>query len=197
MTATNQLVRKRSARPAMRLLVLAFVTLACAACNDGNWWWTSFLDPTQVSGDFTRPMMSEIQRSLSFEDTPPGVPGAEEPTVEDTVLVLEPYRLEPEDTIFISIPQFVEYEEVTLLQPAVNEVGEIQIPQLGWIHVGGLTAKEVEAEIRDLSIQKGLFRAGTVPPITVQFPRQKQRFFNVYGGIPARIRTGSSSRTSA
>ncbi len=165
--------------------VVAAIPLVAACSGCGNWWWTSFLDPTQVSGDFRRPMITEIQRSLSFEDTPPGIPGSEEPTAEDLVAVLEEYRLEKDDAIGIRIPRFNEYEMVTDLMLIVNEVGDVQIPQLGWIHVGGMTAREVEAEIRDQTIQKGIFRADGAPPIQVTFPQQRQRFFNIFGGVTA------------
>jgi len=168
---------------AMRASLLFATVGAIAGC--GNWWWTSFLDPTQVSGDFKRPMISEIQRSLTFEDTPPGIPGAEEPTPEDAVAIVEEYRLEPNDVVGIRIPQFLEYEPVTDLTLTVNEVGDVQIPQLGWVHVEGMTAREVDAEIRDLCVQKGIFREESIPPIQVVFPRQRQQFFNIFGGVTA------------
>jgi len=168
---------------AIRVSLLFVTAGTIAGC--GNWWWTSFLDPTQVSGDFKRPMISEIQRSLTFEDTPPGIPGAEEPTPEDAVAIVEEYRLEPNDVVGIRIPQFLEYEPVTDLTLTVNEVGDVQIPQLGWVHVEGMTAREVDAEIRDLCVQKGIFREESIPPIQVVFPRQRQQFFNIFGGVTA------------
>lgn len=177
MVGMSRLMGSRAGRG----LGLLAVAAACSGC--GNWWWTSFLDPTQVSGDFRRPMISEIQRSLSFEDTPPGIPGAEEPTPEDAVAVIEEYRLEPNDVVSIRIPQFFEYEPVTDMSPMVNELGDIQVPQLGWIHVGGLTAREVESELRDQIVQKGIFKEGRTPPIQVVFPRQRQQFFNIFGGV--------------
>ncbi|MBN1492434.1 MAG: hypothetical protein JXA69_21155, partial [Phycisphaerae bacterium] len=57
-------------------VVAALAASASCGCSS-NWLWNSFLDPTSLSGGFRRTMMSEIQQSLTFEDTPPGVPGAE------------------------------------------------------------------------------------------------------------------------
>lgn len=168
----------------MRAMALVSLVVVCGGCGS-NWLWTSFLDPTQVSGDFQRPVISEIQRSLSFEDTPPGIPGAEEPTPEDAVAVVEEYRLEKDDVFSLRIPKFVEYEPITELVLVVNEMGDVQIPQLGWLHVGGLSARELEAEIQDQCVQQGIFREGSTPPIQIQFPRQRQQFFNVFGGVPA------------
>ncbi len=161
----------------------AIVVLACSGC--GNWWWTSFLDPTQVSGDFRRPVVSEIQRSLTFEDTPPGLASAEDPTPEDLVAVVEEHRLEKDDAIGIRIPRFVEFEPVTELNLVVNAVGDVQIPQLGWLHVAGMTARELEAEIIDQCIQKGIFREDAAPPIQIFFPRQRQQYFNIFGAVAA------------
>jgi len=170
-----------SIRRVARALAALLLAVGCAGC--GNWWWTSFLDPTQVSGDFRRQEIVEIQRSLTFEDTPPGIPGAEDPTPEDTVAILEEHRLEPDDLVQIRIPRFVEYEMYTDLAVVVNEVGEIQVPQLGWIHVEGMTARELEQHLQDLMVQQGIFREGNVPPITIIFPRQTQRYFNIFGGV--------------
>jgi polysaccharide export outer membrane protein len=177
-------MRRLSAGPAQAVGLL-IAAVASGGCNGSNWLWTSFLDPTQVSGDFKRTPISEIQRSLSFEDTPPGIPGAEEPTAEDLVATAEERLIEPDDVLYIEIPQFVEYEPVTRLQLTVSEVGDIQIPQLGWIHVEGMSAKDVEAEIRDLCVQKGIFKEGGVPPITITFLRPRQRYFNIFGGVAA------------
>lgn len=176
-------ISRSSTIQATPVLTLLLAAAACGGC--GNWWWTSFLDPSQVSGDFRRPMISEIQRSLSFEDTPPGIPGAEEPTAEDLVAIAQEYRLEPNDVVGIRIPQFVEYEPVSDLTLTVNEVGDVQVPQLGWIHIEGMTAREVEAEVRDQMVQRRLFKEGNTPPIQVVFPRQRQQFFNIFGGVTA------------
>ena len=174
----------RSRPPAARVAwmwTLAALGIVCGGC--GNWWYTSFLDPTRLSAGFQRPMISEIQQSLTFEDAPPGIPGAEEPTAEDTVAQVEEYRLGAGDSIQLRILDFVSRGVETVLDLTLNDVGNIQVPQLGWIHVLGMTGPELEEEIRDRAIQAGIFQEGSQPIIQVTFLTQRQRMFNIVGAV--------------
>ncbi|MBN1488361.1 MAG: SLBB domain-containing protein [Phycisphaerae bacterium] len=171
------------------------VLAASASCGcSSNWLWNSFLDQTALSGGFRRTMMSEIQQSLTFEDTPPGVPGAEEPTVEDTVAHMEEYRLAPTDSFEIRSERY-DLDAMGRLSSVpvafttvVSEVGDAQIPQfpeLGWINVEGMTAREVEREIRDRVVQQGLMRDDeqVVQAIQVSILAQHERMFSVTGAV--------------
>lgn len=164
------------------LLAVAVVVAGTAGCG-ANWLTTSFLDPTDVNAGYNRTSISEIQRSLSFADTPPDVPGAEEPTPDDLVAVLEEYRLTVGDAVEIRIMDIVQRGIESVYQLTVNEVGDIQIPQLGWIRVDGMTARDVEQAVIDRAVQRGLFIRDKLPPVQIVFlTRQKQRF-SVSGAV--------------
>jgi polysaccharide export outer membrane protein len=168
-------------------LVLVSV-LWCTGCpegpNSGTWLWTSFLDQTKMSAGFQRPIISEIQQSLTFEDTPPGIPGAEDPQPEDVVAVLEEYRLGVGDSFEVRILDFIQTGQESVFTPTVTEAGLAHIPQLGWIHVEDMTIREVETEIRDLAYQKGIFReGGREPVIQILLLTQRQSVFNITGAV--------------
>lgn len=167
----------------MQLAFLGAIAAAGGCSETPPWLWTTFLDPTKMSAGYNRQTISQIQRSLSFEDTPPGVPGAEEPTVEDAVAVFEDYRLGVGDQIEVRIRNFMERGFETVLQLVLSDVGEVQVPQLGWVNVEGLTAKEVEQELRDRAVQQGLFTEENAPPFQVTILSQRQRIFNISGAI--------------
>src|SRR5690606_41774570 len=61
-------------------LLLPLLSAGCASP-----WWNSFLDPSQVGNFRESNIVNEIQQTISFRDTPPGVAGATDPTPEDLV----------------------------------------------------------------------------------------------------------------
>lgn len=167
--------------------LLTFAVLAASVgCKETPpWIWSTFLDPTKVSAGYNRQSISQIQRSLSFEDTPPGVPGAEDPTVDDTVATFEDYRLGVGDQVELRSRNYMERGMESVFQMVVSDAGEIQVPQVGWVQVEGLTAKEVEQELKDQAVQLGLFSETNLPSIQVTILSQRQRLFNISGNVQA------------
>ena len=59
--------------PRAAVPILLVLTTGCASV-----WWNSFLDPSQVGNFHDNNVVNEIQQTISFRDTPGGVPGATE-----------------------------------------------------------------------------------------------------------------------
>lgn len=167
----------------MRLIMMGAAALIVGCNETPPWLWTTFLDPTKVSAGYNRQSISQIQRSLSFEDTPPGVPGAEEPTVEDTVAIFEDYRIGVGDQLELRSRNFLDRGFELAIQTVVSDAGEIQLPNVGWIKIEGLTAKETEQELQQQAISSGMFTEGNAPPIQITVLSPRQKLFNISGAI--------------
>ena len=64
----------------------------------------AWLDPTLV-GAFDRDRTLEIRSSLTLEDTPSGIPGADYPAPIDHVLIEQEYPISSGDTLAIEIDE--------------------------------------------------------------------------------------------
>ena len=104
------------------------LTLPCCAGCPGAWW-NSFLDPTQV-GNFRENVVNEIQDTISFEDTPTGIPNAVDPTPDDLVAYVDAYRLGPGDTLQIRILDFLVYGTESEFTLQVDALGYIDVQHL-------------------------------------------------------------------
>jgi polysaccharide export outer membrane protein len=168
-----------------RIGLLATVVLALSGCENGlsNAWWNAFLDPTAV-GNFRHDTVMDIQRSISFRDTPVGIVGAEDPKPSDLVADVSEYEIGPGDSLQIVLLDFVQLGAETNLAPTVDELGYIDLPQLGSMRTTGRTARELKSDI----IQKAK-AAGIYQPeddritVTVTVTNPLQRMYNVSGQL--------------
>ncbi len=168
--------------------VCAVAILLLSGC--ASVWWNSLLDPSQV-GNFHENIVSEIQQTISFRDSPSGIPGATDPTPEDLVQTVEEYETGVGDQLSIRILDLLQRDVESEFRPIVDELGYIHVPQLGWIHVEGMTARELRSEIIQKLKESGLFRPeGGEPTVVIEFLLQQQRLYHIGGTIqsPGRYR---------
>ncbi|GMU21773.1 MAG: hypothetical protein AMXMBFR13_18620 [Phycisphaerae bacterium] len=160
---------------------LVWVPLLCTGCVSA--WWNSFLDPSAV-GNYRDSEVIEIQSSISLRDQPAGVPGAADPIPEDLVAYVEEYRIGPGDALVIRLLDFLQLGAETELTLIVDELGSINMPQLGLIHIEGLSAPEAQQEIIEQAKAAGIYLEEDKPAVTVQVVGAQQRLFHVGGSVP-------------
>ncbi len=167
-----------------RVALLWTVVLAGAGCENGlsNAWWNAFLDPTAV-GDYRHNMVMDIQRSISFRDTPVGIVGAEDPKPSDLVADVEEYEIGPGDTLQITLLDFVQLGVESAVSPTVDELGYIDLLQLKTIRAAGRTARELKSDIIQKAVAKGIYLADDEPTISVVVANPLQRMYNVSGQV--------------
>ncbi|MGQ9648685.1 MAG: polysaccharide biosynthesis/export family protein [Phycisphaerae bacterium] len=163
---------------AVTLLPVAF-TSGCASA-----WWNGFLDPTQV-GNFRENVITEIQDTVSFEDKPSGIPNAVDPTPDDLVATVENYRLGPGDVFQITFLDFMARGAQSEFILTVDDLGYVDIAQIGRIRVEGLTLPEVRDEVVRQAKARGIYAEDSEPTVTVVMGDQQNRTFNITGAVQA------------
>lgn len=156
--------------------------IAISACGCASPWWHAFLDPTQT-GNFRENLDQEILDMISFRDHPSGIPHAVDPTPDDLVAIVEVYRIGPGDAVQVQFQDFRfrgDVQEITLL---VNELGQIDVPQLGLLDVSGLTSHELRQVLVAESIARGIYAEGSDPLITATLAYRQQRQFSISGTV--------------
>jgi len=171
----------RGIRSAMTgLFVLA---VACLVSGCASPWWNSFLDPTQI-GNFREDRVMEIRKTISFRDKSTGVPGATDPVPADLVATVETYKIGPGDTVSIRLLDFLARDVETEFTPQVDELGYIDIPQLGYIYAEGLTTHELREEIIRQAKEAGIYREDSEPTVVVTMLSQQHRLYQIDGAVP-------------
>lgn len=213
-TASDRFVRRGEARPVQWRCSLASGLAAAvlfgAGCGSATWLRNGFVDPGQV-GNFQNPARLEIRESLSILEEPFGIPGAEEPTAEDLLVSYEEARIAPGDIVRISIFELLTPTVSTDQQFLVRNSGFQTLSVLGPVKVAGLTARELELDIKatlreaqildDAEVQVSILRSvalefsilGQVSnPGNLPIPRPDYRLMNALaaaGGIPPQVET--------
>lgn len=142
----------------------------------------SFIDPTKVGRFGGDAHEGGIRRILTPRDTPPGLAHATEPTPEDLVAVYQEYRLEPSDTVAVTVQDLLVQGMPYSAVLEVNPLGEIRLPELGVIKVAGLTEAELEQEIKAQLIDGGLLPR----PIVLAFTQSRRgRIMTFMGAVGA------------
>lgn len=145
-------------------------------------WWNGFLTPHEV-GNFRDNRVNEIQRAISFRDKPLGIAGAVDPTPEDLVASVEEYTIGAGDQLSIRLLDFFQLNMESEIQPVVDELGYIDVPQIGWLHVEGMTLRQLQSEIVQQAKTAGIYPADSNPTVVVQTLLRQQRVYNISGAI--------------
>ncbi len=122
----------------------------------------------------------EIRTSLSIQDSPTGIPGATDPTPEDLIPRPIAYRLNPGDALNIRILDLVVDNTETSIQVFLDEEGMISLPVLGRIRASGMTAAELEAELKDILRQRQIVQDAYVQ---VEPVVKRGQSYTIYGAI--------------
>lgn len=132
--SSNRLYHKRS------LLILACL---CWGCNSIK---NSWLDPTTL-GNFKSSPTTEIRRTLSLEDSPRGIPGAQYPTSQDLIPQVIEYPITAGDTLAVEINELRQRQVAYQTQAQVAAAGYLNLPVVGKVQAVGLTVPELEVAI--------------------------------------------------
>ncbi|NLX14541.1 MAG: hypothetical protein GXY44_12935 [Phycisphaerales bacterium] len=164
-----------------------WATIGCVTvllCGTGcvSPWWNDFLNPSEL-GNFREARVTEILRSSSFRDTPKEISGTTDPTPEDLVALVEAYKIGPGDMVEIRILDLLAKDAESVFQPRVDDLGWITVSQLGHINVEGLTARDLELELKNKAKEKGIFGPDYEPTVLVSVLDQRQRLFNLSGAV--------------
>ncbi len=136
------------------------------------------LDPTQIGRFRPVPAVNIILDSLGVsEESASEYEGTQEPRPADVVAYDLDYAFASGDTIRISVFELLQENVQYVENYAVNESGNISIPEIGQIQAGGLTESQLEDEIRN-ALSPGILKN---PSVTVSLMQSQNRVFTVLG----------------
>jgi protein involved in polysaccharide export with SLBB domain len=141
----NPTLRRRTVVQA-RFAVVAAISLPSLGCL--NAMRQGWLDPTAL-GEFERTATLDIRSSLTLEDMPRGVPGAEYPRPVDHVLFAEDHAISSGDSLAIEIYELRERTVPYQAQLQVSGTGAINLPVIGRIQAAGRSVPELEQTLID------------------------------------------------
>ena len=155
------------------LAVLLPLILLASGC--GN----KFFDPTQIGRFRPIPTVNTILDTLGVaEESPSPYETAEDPRPADVVSQETDYVLGPGDVVRITIFELRQEGIPFVNDFTVTETGKIpSIPEIGMIHVSGLTEAQLEDEIRR-SLSPGYLKD---PSVIVSLLFSQRRVFSIYG----------------
>lgn len=160
------------------LLLAIALPIGCNSILNG------WLTPIEL-GSFSREVTLEIRDSLSIQDTPRRTRGETEPTPDDLIATLEEYRLLPGDVANVFIFELRGRGVESGQQGTVDNQGLINLPVIGWVQVGGMTAREVEEQIRSVLAERDILYDAEV---LVQFAAQRGLTYTIFGNESLAVR---------
>lgn len=144
-----------------------------------------WLSPIEL-GSFDRDGHTiEIRESLSIQDTARAITGASAPTPEDLIPTVEEYRVVPGDTVNVFIHELRTRGVDSAQQAVVDTQGMIDLPVVGWVKVGGLTAWELERKLKDILAERSILYDAEV---LVQFAAQRGLTYTIFGNESLAVR---------
>lgn len=163
----------KSAATAILLLMLT----GNAGCFTS--WWNGFLNQSELGNFFNQPT-SEIRPSISELEEPALLSGATDPTDADLRVVREVPVAEPDDNVIVRIFELLAPGTETAEQKTVQQDGTIYMPVLGWLHVEGLSGREIQEMLVSLLRERQILRD---PEVSVTLFKVIQPVFNVIGFV--------------
>lgn len=158
----NNYPRKRP----RELAIVALVLCPLSACNSIKNGW---LDPTVV-GEFRRESTTAIRSSLSLEDSPSSIPGAEFPVRSDHEIHRIDFPITAGDTLDIEINELRQRQIPYQSQAIVSSTGMVNLPVVGRTLAMGLTVPEYEDLLVETLLERDILREPevTVGPVFLQ-----------------------------
>lgn len=151
----------------------------CCGCNSIKNGW---LDPTTL-GNFKTSPTTEIRRTLSLEDAPRGIPGAQYPLAKDLVPVVIEYPITAGDTLAVEINELRQRQVAYQTQAQVAAAGYLNLPVVGKVQAVGLTVPELEVAIANALKDRNVL---VDPEVTVNPMFLQKATYSVFGiGVSA------------
>ncbi len=144
-------------------------------------------------GSFNRTAVNEIRASLTLEDTPSGIVGAEYPTQDDLRVVAHEYSITGGDSLAIEIYELRRRQESFQVQAQVTTEGLVNLPVVGRVSAAGLTVLEFEDALAEALRDREILLD---PEVTVSPLYLQQATFSIFGiGVSASYNAGLRAGT--
>lgn len=161
------------------LIVAGWMLLTTANSGCFTSWLNGFLSPTEL-GQFSAEPTTEIRPSISELEDPALLSGSTDPIENDLRVVKEVPAAEVDDAIVVRIFELLAPGTETTEQKLVQHDGTIYLPVLGWIHVEGLTGRQIQDRLIEITQQRNILRN---PEISVNLIKSQQKVFHVFGFV--------------
>jgi len=154
----------------------------------------SFLSPNET-GRFdksnpwgpVKPVRWPILSQLDVVEEPAGPwASAQEPTAADLVPEVKEHMLAPGDTISVEVYELLSPGTSSFQQRPINELGYVNLQQIGPILASGLTPTQLESKIGQVLIDKKILNnadPNVGPQVNVQVVDSRQRVFSLLGAL--------------
>jgi protein involved in polysaccharide export with SLBB domain len=139
------------------------------------------LDPSQVGRFPQQSVPQNIQSVVSIMDEPLDIAAAAEPTAADLEANYKDYVLGPGDSVRTTIFELLGEGTESTFDRQVSESGNVSIPILGSMKLGGMTALEAELHIVDLLQPEIIIH----PRVSVVILDRRHQAFEMLGGFAA------------
>lgn len=155
------------------LAAAAAMAVGCDGKMPGSQWLINgFLDPTQV-GQFNENRRNPIRPTLGLLEEPKGIQNAVDPTDVDLQPDFSERRIAPGDVVEIAVFELTTPGATELLRFTIGNSGIETIPQLGPVKLTGVTARELELEIKDRLRAAEVLMDADVRVATIQAASQR------------------------
>lgn len=169
----------RAARRLMGRAGQAAILIGSAGLLPGCASWDSFIDPSIVGRWEPTPTSVPILDRISvIEDDMGDLVEHSEVLPDDLIPDAKEYRVSPGDRLLITLYDLEDRQGATEFPRDVDLQGNIDLPQLGLIHVGGMTISETQD-----AIIRAVSRFIIDPLISIVPVAQRQQTFAVVGAV--------------
>lgn len=155
--------------------------VGCAASILGGCAGKSFMDPS-VSGSYrggrTPVALPVLTRIAAIEDETGDLVEYSDPLPGDLTPQPMQYRLGQGDALRVTMYDLIETNRSEIYEVEVDARGMIELPQLGRLHVGGLTTEEATEVVKT-----AMTRLVSNPLASVVAIQQRQQTFNLVGAV--------------
>ncbi|MEI8196371.1 MAG: polysaccharide biosynthesis/export family protein [Phycisphaerae bacterium] len=180
----------KALRAVMAAVALSGLT-GCETVRDYLNLSNSFLNPSEV-GRFdaknpygeVRPVKLPILEQLDVAEEPTVKwANAMDPTPADLIAEAKEYALVAGDAVNVSIFELLVPGQEYTKQLRINELGYINLQNVGNIQVGGLTPSQVEQKIAQMLIEQKILPAQPGPQVSVQLLESRAKVFSMLGAV--------------
>lgn len=191
----KSLISLHARSPQTLRAVLAAVALSgltgCETTRDYLNFSNSFLNPSEV-GRFdaknpygeVRPVKLPILEQLDVAEEPTVKwANAMDPTPADLIAEAREYALVAGDAVSVSIFELLVPGQEYTKQLRINELGYINLQNVGNIQVGGLTPSQVEQKIAQMLVEQKILPAQPGPQVSVQLLESRAKVFSMLGAV--------------